>query len=167
MRGRNFDFSKKSAFLQNQIHKSCIFEPNIYYPQSCISDPKNWSRAEVKIYTAACWLDRSTIWCTLIGRVSHRCQCACVRCWRFGFRLEQEFRLCLSDPVLKVLMGLICQAKKTYFQVFLGFPAIPVSCQNLTSRQMANFGQFLAKMGKTGFFQKSVWNFLFTLKSHN
>ena len=32
----------------------------------------------------------------------------------FGFRLEQEFHLCLSDPVLKVLMGLICQASNTY-----------------------------------------------------
>ena len=33
------------------------------------------------------------------------------------------------------------------------------------SSQMANFGQFLTKMGKTGFFQKSVWNIFSLLKA--
>ena len=33
--------------------------------------------------------------------------------------------------------------------------------------KIANFGQFLAKMGKTGFFQKSAWNIFLTLTSPN
>ena len=36
-----------------------------------------------------------------------------------------------------------------------------------TSRQMANFGQFLGKMGKTGFFKKSFKNIFFAVKSPN
>ena len=36
-----------------------------------------------------------------------------------------------------------------------------------TSSQMANFGQFLAKMGKTGFFSKKRLEHFFTVKSPN
>ena len=53
------------------------------------------------------------------------------------------------------------------FQVFSGFPAIPASCQNPASSKMANFGQFLATMGETGFFSKKRLKYFFALKSHN
>ena len=33
--------------------------------------------------------------------------------------------------------------------------------------KMANSGQFLAKMGKTGFFQKSAWNIFSAFTSPN
>ena len=53
--------------------------------------------------------------------------------------------------------------KNTYFQVFPGFPAIPASYQNPASSQMTNFGQFLAKMGETGFFKKKRLEHFFRL----
>ena len=77
------------------------------------------------------------------------------------------------SPAFRICMGCLPKYERnlleigfenTYFQVFQGFPA-----QRLlhTSSKMANFGQFLAKMGKTGFFQKSVWNIFFAVQSLN
>ena len=48
---------------------------------------------------------------------------------------------------------------------------IPRKCENLHFwafwAKMANFGQCLAKMGKTGIFQKSAWNIFVALTSPN
>ena len=56
-------------------------------------------------------------------------------------------------------------SKTPTFRVFRDFQ--PLKGLLHTSSQMANFGQFLAKMGKTGFFQKSFWNMFFAVKSPN
>ena len=46
-------------------------------------------------------------------------------------------------------------------------PMVPKGLKRLmhTSSQMANFGQSLAKMDKTGFFQKSIWNIFSRLQA--
>ena len=75
------------------------------------------------------------------------------------FLLVPAFRICTSCLPKYEWNLLKIGFKNTYFQVFQGFPAIPASCQNPASSKMANFGQFLAKMGETGiFFKKSAWN---------
>ena len=69
------------------------------------------------------------------------------------------------------LLSLISRTKKfmPFFYLLSGFSGIfsySSILPNPASSQMANFGQFLAKMGKTGFLlQKSVWKIFSRLQA--
>ena len=78
------------------------------------------------------------------------------------------------SPAFRICMGCLPKYERnllkigfenTYFQVFKGFPALKKRLLH-TSSQMANFGQFLAKMGKTEiFFKKAIGTFFSLLKA--
>ena len=81
-----------------------------------------------------------------------------------------------TGPQLSEYVQVVCRnmngtclksvSKPSTFRFFRDFQ--PLKRLLHTSSQMANFGQFLAKMGETGFFfQKSAWNIFLEITRPN